>query len=396
MITLLTGAPGNGKGVYGIDWLMTRQSSENKRLLSEGKPERPVYYSGITDCKVPGWIELDDPTKWYECPPGSFILIAECQRVFRTRANGAPVPQHVEELETHRHRGYDLLLDTQHPMLIDQNVRRLVGQHFHIMRKFGMEKAVVHEWNKVVEQPHKSRAGSVRHDYTFNKDVYGLYKSAEIHTVKRNVPFRYYLVFIIPLVIIGVLVAAYYSMTSLGDKAVTVEAQAPAEVPAQAAASRSPKEEPKLSYFDARAPRVAAFPATAPVYDEITKPVVAPVPAACVLSKSKGCNCYTQQATPLQVDENTCRQIVAHGYFQDFDNGTLKDKQQPVLTETPTERTAYEAPEGGEAVAPAPVGVAVNPPGIAAVDPQQERIPPNIVRDSMRNSQWAYKPPSGA
>jgi len=96
----------------------------------------------------------------------------------------------------------------------------------------------------------------------------------------------------------------------------------------------------------------------------------------------------------LQEDETTCRQIVANAYFQDFDNGSLKAEQRPMQTTTVSERTEYEARQG-EAVAPAPVGVAVNPQGIAAVDPQQERIPPNIVRDSMRNSKWAYQPPSG-
>jgi len=392
MITLLTGLPGNGKGVYGIDWLMREVAKENQRLLSEGKPERPVYYSGITDCRVPGWVELDDPMQWFRCPPGSYILIDECQRIFRTRANGSSVPPHVAELETHRHNGHDLLLITQHPMLIDQNIRRLVGRHFHIVRKFGRESAVVHEWNKVVEQPHKSRTGSIRHDYKYNKQVYGLYKSAEVHTVKKTIPLRYYFIFVAPVLVIGLLYVAFQQLKP-SNMADNISAVAPGAIGADGMplpAGTQTRAKPEPDYLAARVPRIAAFPATAPVYDEITKPVTAPVPAACVLSKSKGCNCFTQQATPLQVDDHTCRQIVANGYFQDFDNGILKYEQQRVMPEPVSERTAYEAPARGEPVAPAPVGGQQ-----AASSDAGERIPANIVRDSMRQSKWAYKAPGG-
>lgn len=389
MITLLTGLPGNGKGVYGIDWLMNEVNKENKRLASEGKPERVVYYSGINDCKVPGWVELDDARQWYRCPPGSYILIDECQRIFRTRSNGSAVPPEVSELETHRHNGLDLLLITQHPMLIDQNIRRLVGRHFHIMRKFGMEKAVVHEWNKVVEQPHKSRTGSIRHDYSYNKAVYDLYKSAEVHTVKRNIPMRYWFMFAAPFLVAALAYYGYSTFHGAVNDAPGMPLQEDSGLLSRAPGSAG-NSEPELDYFAARTPRVPAFPATAPIYDEVTKPVRAPIPAGCILSKSKGCNCFTQQATPLQIDENTCRQIVAGGFFVDYDDESFsKDRQQPIQTAQASERTEYEAPRG-EPVAPAPVGG--QQADLSAAD---ERIPANIVRDSMRNSKWAYTAPGG-
>ena len=65
-------------------------------------------------------------------------------------------------------------------------------------------------------------------------------------------------------------------------------------------------------------PRVPGLEYTAPVYDEVTRPEEAPVPVACLVNKSKGCKCYSQQATLLSMDQSLCRQIVANGYFRAF------------------------------------------------------------------------------
>ena len=138
MISLITGQPGAGKTLYALNFVKTRAEKEN----------RPVYYSGISDLKLP-WLELDKGEDWHGVPEGSIVVIDECQRVFRPRVNGAAVPEHVSKLETHRHSGIDLVLITQHPMLADNNVRRLVGQHFHVVRAFGTKKATVHEWGEV-------------------------------------------------------------------------------------------------------------------------------------------------------------------------------------------------------------------------------------------------------
>lgn len=88
-------------------------------------------------------------------------------------------------------------------------------------------------------------------------------------------------------------------------------------------------EDSKQFIFD-RTPRVAGLPQTAPRYDEITKPSSVPVPAACISNETK-CNCYTQQATPMNVPDLLCRDIVARGYFVDFDDkaGQTKTASSP-------------------------------------------------------------------
>ena len=149
MITLITGLPGAGKTLYALNYV---------KNLSE-KDNRQVYFSGINDIKLP-WIELDKGEEWHQAPTGSIVLIDECQRVFRPRGNGSAVPLHVSKLETHRHDGVDLVVITQHPMLADSNLRRLVGQHFHVVRAFGTKKATVHEFQEVKTDCDKNRSGS--------------------------------------------------------------------------------------------------------------------------------------------------------------------------------------------------------------------------------------------
>lgn len=304
MITLLTGLPGNGKGVYGLDWLEKKARLEN----------RQVFYSGVNDCKIPNWMELEKPEDWWQCPAGSIILIDECQRIFRTRANGSLVPKHVSELETHRHNGLDLLLITQHPMLIDQNIRRLVGQHFHIVRKFGRQAAVVHEWSSVTEQPQKNRKDSIRHDYKYNKQVYNWYKSAEVHTVKRNVPKRYYFIFAAPFLIGGLVYYAYHVLNGR-----FIHRQPVTNATSLNGTSNTVSIEKPKDWFQQQVPRIVDLPQTAAKYDEVTKPTIAPLPVACIASKSK-CACYTQQGTSYATSDSTCRQIVKNGFFQDFDS----------------------------------------------------------------------------
>lgn len=313
MISLITGLPGHGKGVFGLDTVIKKAESEN----------RTVYYHGVNDCKIPNWIELDSPENWYKVPNGSIVFLDEAQRLFRARANGSSVPPHVSELETHRHKGLDLYIVTQHPMLLDGNVRRLVENHKHIIRKFGRESAVVHEWFNVNERPDKSRKDSIKKDYSYNKDIYQFYKSAEVHTVKKSIPLRYWLMFIAPMLALGL---AWYGYQMIGKVGKNTNDALPTDsgLINRAPDSKTNKENIKTpeQYLAESTPRFKEIAYSAPKYDEITKPVTAPYPAGCVVSKSKGCHCYTQQATPLEVSNDMCMSIVKNGYFIDWKTAT--------------------------------------------------------------------------
>lgn len=346
MIELITGLPGNAKTLYTIAHVKAWAERES----------RPVYYHGIPELTL-DWQQID-PEKWMECPPGAIVVIDEAQKVYRNRSVGAQPPEHVKALETHRHLGIDLVFITQHPMLIDPSVRRLTQTHKHMVRIWGMQASTVHKWDAVRDNCDKpaARRDSEKTKWVFDKSVFKLYKSSELHTVKRSIPLRAKLLLLVPVLLFA---SGWYVYRTLVHKpapapvAAVAGPAAPAhEVPGQTV-SADPSSKPFDPVADARqfvamnTPRVEGLPQTAPKYDELTKPVRVPVPAACIQRGSAtsgaevSCKCFTQQGTPMDVKFNMCLEFARNGFFQDFDadrdrEGVERMKQgQQVLSSRP-------------------------------------------------------------
>jgi len=356
MIDLLTGLPGNAKTLHGLELMIARATAE----------QRPVYYSGLKEFKSDDprlngtqWIEFD-PLKWHtDVPSGSLIFIDECQKIFRNRSMGANPPAHVTELEEHRHKGLDFLLISQHPSLVDPAIRRLTQTHRHMVRIFGMEASTVHKWNGTKDNCDKSRADSEKTKWSFNKKLYGLYKSADAHTMKRSIPFRVKMLLFVPVILIA---AGYYVYSMVAKKTAPVVAPTavatavgPGPIGAIAPVAKFDPVVDAVAYVNQVTPRVAGLPHTAPKYDELTKPVRVPVPAACIQRGLDQCKCLTQQGTPMEVEFNMCVQFARNGWFQDFN-----DEAKPVAAH-PEQDRAVPVPgrdgalQGGQVtVIPAP------------------------------------------
>jgi len=338
MIYLITGSPGDGKTLYALNFVKAMAEKEN----------RPVFYSGIPDLRLP-WTEVD-ADKWFDCPAGAIIVIDECQRLLRPRSYGSSVPQYVSAFETHRHTGHDVFLITQHPMLMDVSVRRLAKRHFHCMRRFGFQASTVHEFIEGVrDNPEKNREGSVRHDFLFPRESYGWYKSAELHTHKVRIPARLYLLAVLPLVL-GVL--AWYLWRSMSARF-----NAPAASPQVAAGvlaggsggGVAPGARPAAvmtagEFLQAQAPRVPGLAYTAPAYDQVTQVTQAPYPAACVVIRG-GCQCWSQQGTRLQVPDGLCRSIVSGGFFVAWDSEGRRVERRPAAVSSSASVPAPQRPE---------------------------------------------------
>lgn len=322
MLKLITGLPGAGKTLNVI-----HEASQIQ--------DRPVYYFGIELTEkgknALGWIEMDDGKKWNECPTGSVIIIDECQQVFRNRHPNSEPPAHVSPLETHRHKGYDFYLMTQHPKLIDFEVRRLTGAHVHLVRPFGMERATVLEWAKVRDDFDTSYARSEAASSTskpYPKEIFEYYKSAEVHTVKRRIPKKMYFV---AALVIGLLLAIYAAVQVVGSIGSAVTESLPgamkealpsnSEKPGFTASRSSPIDEAyeknevlKLEYIMALQPVIPGKPETAPIYHGIQEPQTFPRLQCLIFGKT--CLCYTQQATRyLEISQRACRERVHHGSF---------------------------------------------------------------------------------
>lgn len=362
MIVLVTGVPGSGKTLYTVS-----------KLLQESFKDRTVYVCRIPNLLLPHEVlsgDEDNPPAdsdvfhWFDgrVPNGSVIVIDEAQRVFRPRSASSPVPPHVAKLETHRHMGLDFVLITQHPQLIDVNVRRLVGRHLDVRRMFGFGGgALVYEWDHC-QLDTKNVRSATRRPFRYKKADFQLYKSAEVHTKPTNKVPTIFKVFIALLLLMPLLI--WYGFKRV-DKHMGRDEQATLPEVAQTAShlpagtidvsrgfASGDKEHVMTAeeYSQSLEPRIFGLLHTAPRYDQVTKPVRAPLPVSCIKMEGKGCKCYTQDATPYHTTEDRCERIVAGGIFFDFVPEPQKPADDPLRSHV--QPAVHVEPAGGVMVIP--------------------------------------------
>ena len=311
-VVLITGLPGNGKTLYAV--CMVKEWAE--------KENRQVYYHHIDglDQKALPWVEFQDVTTWHTLPAGCIIVIDEAHKAFPVRPQGSKVPPHVEAIAELRHQGHNLVLITQHPMELDSAIRRRVGKHMHVVRRFGMQAAAIFEWSRCVENCDKTRKDAIRHEWLYNKAAYNWYKSAEVHTIKRSLPKKLLVLLFAPLLVAAAIGYVLHVFNKQRVDGVTAQSVAGAPTSPVGPGARGPHELSSSEWVARFQPRVPGLAYTAPVYDEVTKPVRAPYPAACIQSASR-CQCYTQQGTQLDVPTELCGRIAKGGFFMAWDDG---------------------------------------------------------------------------
>ncbi|CAJ0790347.1 hypothetical protein R77560_01997 [Ralstonia thomasii] len=321
MLTLITGQPGNGKSLYTIAHVEEMRKAES----------RPVFYFGIPELKLP-WLQLEDPTKWHECPEKSIIVIDEVQKIMPPRPSGSRPPAHVSPLEVHRHKGYDLFFMTQDPSLVDNHIKKLAGEHIHLIRQWGMQRADVFKMQKVQDPTNANLKRAQRTTFKFPKKVFEWYKSADAHTHKRKIPLRIKLALLIPLIFVVCWYFGTRAFDRLSGKAeapkVAATAQSGGASGAVVGQAKAEHVMTPAQYVNSYAPRVGGLAYTAPVYDGLTKPTRVPVPAACVVIRG-GCECWTQQGTRLNTTEQICQDVVKRGFFEAFEPDGPKPLQPP-------------------------------------------------------------------
>lgn len=306
MLYLITGQPGNGKTLYTLGLVEQFRKDE----AAAGRAGRPVYQSGIPELTL-DWQPLADPKAWPDLPDGSIVVIDECQRVFPPRKVGAEVPRHVREFETHRHRGFDVFLITQHPQLLDIAVRKLTGRHYHLRRTFGQEVSTVYQWEEATDPNERgSRNKALTSRFKFPRERFAWYKSAEVHTVQKKLPWKPILVLAGALLAIGVLAAFAWSRLMHEPEAVASEA-AP-DVLQESSAF--------VAHWEASAmvPRVPLWPWSAPYYDHVAKVVNAPAVTGCMSMKIGNrieCTCNDNQGAVADVPTHECLTFIRRGRF---------------------------------------------------------------------------------
>lgn len=314
MITLITGVPGSGKTLF-VFHELTRPEYQG----------RSVFFSGVEGLELrEGWFVLEDSESWEVVPDGSVVVIDEVQRRFPLRKEGA-ISREVEALQTHRHRGIDLIFTSQSPMQVDVAVRRVVGRHVHLVRRFGAPMSASFEWGEChpsADDP-RERFSAQKGIFKFPKALYGRYRSAVIHTHRVRLPAKAWAV-----VGVSVLIAVgfYYGGTMVFGRGIGVvespkvaagEVPEPGPVVPGIGAAFGGSALGKVQSWDER-PVIPGRPWTAPLYAGVAKVTDFPRIAGCLVGAGRPCRCYSQQGTVVQVEAGECRLRVDQGLFDPF------------------------------------------------------------------------------
>lgn len=303
MITLFTGTPGAGKTAAMVDY------------LSKLAGDRPVYVDGLNGLTLPH--TPCDASKWHhELPEGAILVIDEVQRVWRPRGSGSKVPDEVAALETHRHRGIDVLLTTQAPTLLDANVRNLVGRHVHI-RDTGILGRYWYEWPEISTSMSWKTCVNKR-SYKLPKKAFSLYKSSSLHTEPvRGIPRAIYYGAAV-FVVLAVLLFMVYKIIGKGQNGgnpdvhplpVSQNVQTVSHIPSKPGSTI----DDRVDFI----PRVSSKPESAPAYDHLRQIVAMPVVVGGVCVGSS-CKCITQQGTNSGLSSAECKAWMENVPFDNY------------------------------------------------------------------------------
>jgi len=244
-LKLVTAPPGTGKTLLLI-----------KMIFEYLKQGRRVY-SNIDQLKIEEVLPIPHNADWRDYPDGSVIIYDEAQEHAAFSADDLlDFPEYVESeqlqnenitaynarlrkekkeydreykrysesikdiargFQVHRHFGFDIILATQDQSFLNNLAKKCVGEHYHLTRPFGLGGNMIFFWRRLVTNPdsraEKSAVEWKKH-VNFNKNYFNLYRSANAHTHKANIPLKYIL---FCLIVVGLIFLTFYLFS--GNKA---------------------------------------------------------------------------------------------------------------------------------------------------------------------------------
>ncbi len=334
MLVIRTGKPGHGKTLNTIKEVDAQAA----------RTSRVVYYHNInglqSDKLEASWYEFDDPEKWFELPHNSIIVIDEAQGWFGNRDPRHKPGDHLTAFETMRHSGFEVHLITQDPRFLDTHARRLANLHVHYWRVMKSRQLLRFSSEVVIERVEVMAAfkDADKTRLRIDSKMFDKYTSSNADHHFKFQPSKKLIGSVIVILVAGFLLfRAYglYANKSTAEEGGGQDAVSSAATVAGSLVQMVRPEKPKsekveeLDYFEARSPRLRNVPASAPIYDELTQPQTYPK-LTCMSSDAEsftarlnswqvkdgvGCQCYTQQATRLDIEHAFCMDVVKYGYF---------------------------------------------------------------------------------
>lgn len=228
-------------------------------------------------------------------------MIDESQGCFPPRSSAAAAPAHVAWLNTHRHKGFDIWLSTQHPKLIDYSVRALVGKHQHYRRIFGMARSIVYEWDACSDGL-AGLSNATKSYYKYPRNIYKLYKSAEIHTKQS---FKLPLWLLLPFIAVALGIYSWpraYAVLFHPDKGLHVVLNSTPPDPVDSVAKTHPVPLPSDG---------AKFTLAAPAPVRKERVPDTELISAC-LATAKRCICFNHNGIHIPMSEAECRYSAEH------------------------------------------------------------------------------------
>jgi hypothetical protein len=333
MIYWYTGQPGHGKTLHAI-----------QRALEFKAQGRAVYVCNVRDFdyEKTGCLPMtpEQFRDWMNfLPDGAVCLVDEAYEhdMLPKRSAAQKLPAHVERLATHRHKGLDFIFVCQSPdKQIDIFVHDLIERHTHVRRKFGTQFVELREFDRFERNPEKAHP-LVSKRTRLPKKVFGLYKSTEMDTTERRIPWYFFAFALgVPLV----LFMMYYTFGDMksrlgGGKTIEltqVPVQAAVADGAQATAANAANPMSALEYAEQFVPRIASQPWSASFYDGALPKPNKPPRIFCAISHGGGldgngvyitepsCTCLTEQGTHYSLDIGICQIIAENGQYEPYYN----------------------------------------------------------------------------
>lgn len=320
-ITLITATPGGGKSALAV-----------QRMMKAHKNGRPLFVGGIPELKldhsplppISDWTEMrpdpDNPDlmlPYFTFPPNSLIVIDEAQRIFRPRASGSKVPDHVAAFETVRHTGVTFLLMTQNPTFIDAHIRKLVGEHVHL-RDVGLLGRWYYEWPECAN-PENFATAPIKKKWSLPKETFGFYKSSSMH-IKRS--------YSVPPALLALVACVLGGGYLVYSTFATIKEKTEPAKPYTSDAGQGAKPAPVLThplqlandpsaYLASFSPVIPGRPESAPIYAMVrtVKDMPRVVGGMCTQTK---CVCITQQGTNAGLDDFQCREWLKNPPFDPY------------------------------------------------------------------------------
>lgn len=325
MIYWYTGQPGHGKTLHAID-----------HAIDFKKQGRLVYVCNVRDFDYDkaGMLEMTPQQfhNWMDfLPDGAVALVDEAYEhgMLPKRAPGSRCPPHVEQLAKHRHRGIDFIFVSQSPdKQCDSFTHDLIDRHVHVRRLFGTGFVNLRTFDRFEANAERATPITVKR-VRLPKRPMGLYKSTEMDTTERRIPWYFYAFAVgIPFT----LFVGWYEMSHLekkfvGDAKASSSLQGQAAVPGVNGASATvapgasaPPVVKDRNYAELMSPRIDGQPWTAPAFDSV--PFMRKPPRVFCASSgydgSDSCSCITDQGTRYLVALDRCRVIARFGQLDPF------------------------------------------------------------------------------